>query len=562
MVATYHTVVFDNEATFRRNVSRTIFIAGTRFHWNRVFSKFSKFLSNRQSVLLVTNPQEVLHDKLHGAKMVPVDAPSFENALEELCDPSWLTEHAGTRRQEVTLLVLLPVSRTDEGRRRLGEANGAIANIIAILKDPLIFHNDVGAVVVRLLRNLCARCPENQVRSAAADAHNLVLECVERHHNASNLNAAVRRVNTVEGMRLPFFGFAIEFLVNFVTGNPDNAAAVWDRAFPSLFTLLLECDNKAATSAAAALVHNCIVVLPDRITDVVKIWAQDQGTGRSLAQSILQLVNIPDCSDGETDDIEKFTWSFLVVKRLVEAGLLTQAFNALGPPLVSIVSSKDQDFRIEQKALLGVLDAAIGKSAERPSKEALSDVRLPDDSLPFICELLESAAMKGNGLVIRLSVSISGSAIIMCPETAKLASVKMSCAKVGVSTLKLIAKQKDDASLNSMIKGLRASSVRAIALACDRYKPAQDLVRNLAGIPLILNALSYESDPELNPFLREWAIIAVRNLCYDNQENASEISSYELQEICKDQDFLNRTGLEAYLDKLSGQTRVRVRSTN
>lgn len=494
--------------------------------------------------------------------MVPVEHVSLDGALVELCDVAWPAEQAGTRRQEETVLALLPASRTEEGRRRIGEADGAIVNLVAMLADPLIFLNDVGAVVVRLLRNLCARSPENQLRCAAADAHSRVLDCIERRIRGSNENAVVRRVSISEGMRLPFFGFAAEFLVNLVTGNPDNAAAVWERAFPTLFTALLESDNRAAASAAAALVHNCVVVLPERITDIVKIWAGDQGAGRSLAQSILQLVSTSEALDGgDTEYFEKFTWSFLVVKRLVEAGLLSQAFTALGPALCTIVSSKDADFSSEQQALLGVLDAAIGKSAERPSLETVSDVQLPDESLPFVCELLETSVIKGNGLIIRLSTSIAGSVIIMCTESEKLASVKMASAKVSVETLRLVAQlpQSAPTSIKPNVQGLRASSVRAIALACDRYKPAQDLVRNLGGLPLVMNALSYEKDPKTNPFLREWAIIAVRNLCLENEENSLEISSYELQEISKDQEFLERTGLEAYIDETSGQTRVRVR---
>eukprot|EP00171_Calliarthron_tuberculosum_P018199 IDg18199t1 len=127
--------------------------------------------------------------------MVPVENVSIQDALSELCDVAWPAEQAGTRRQEDTLLALLPASRTADGRRRIGEAKGAIANLVAMLEDPFIFHNDVGAVVVRLLRNLCARSPENQLRCAAADAHSRVLDCVERRLGGLNGSTVVRRVS-------------------------------------------------------------------------------------------------------------------------------------------------------------------------------------------------------------------------------------------------------------------------------------------------------------------------------------------------------------------------------
>lgn len=215
--------------------------------------------------------------------------------------------------------------------------------------------------------------------------------------------------------------------------------------------------------------------------------------------------------------------------------------------------------------LVNVLEAAICKSAERPSQEANADVRMPDDTIPFLVELMEISRLKGNGTMLRLTMSISASVIVMCNESPKLTDLKMTSIKVAVETLKLLAKQESEKgrrppALKS--HGLRASAVRAIALACDRYRPAQNLVRDMGGLVHVLSALSYEKDPSVNPFLREWAIIAVRNLCLNNKENSEDISSYELQGVSQDEEFMERTGLEAYIDETSGQSRVRMRQTS
>lgn len=518
----------------------------------------------------------------HVVFRIPTEMPlperlTYDDALAHLCSKTWATENVGTRLHEDTLKALLPASRTEQGRIALGGVPNAIENITVVLNDPAIFYNDVGVLAVRLLRNLCARSPDNQKRAADAEVHLRVLDSIktrlelfDKDMNAdATRSAALRRVeeSTLDGdhmrLRMPFFGFAVELLVNFVTCNPENADKVWKEAFPVIFGKLLECDNHAAASAAAALVHNCIAVLPERITDIVKIWGNSEGQGKSLTQSILAQVRPAD--DESPEQFEKFSWAFLVIKRLVEADQFRQAFVALGPPLNQILTGADTDFSPDQETLVNVLEAAICKSAERPSQEVSSDVRVPEDSLPFLCELMEIARLKRNGTLLRLTLSISGSVIVMCNESPKLTELKMTTTKVAVETLKMVAKQEKEggrrpSSLES--HGLRAGAIRAIALACDRYRAAQDHVRNLDGLVLVLGSLSYEKDPSVNPFLREWAIIAVRNLCLDNKENSEDISSYELQGVSQDEEFMERTGLEAYVDETSGQSRVRMRQTS
>lgn len=504
---------------------------------------------------------------------------SYEDALAHVCSKTWGTENVGTRLHEDILTALLPASRSDEGRIALGGAPNAIRNIAVVLQDPAIFYNDAGTLAVRLLRNLCARSPDNQKRAADAEVHLYVLECIKKRlalydsdlGGETQRSAALRRVeeSTLDGdhtrLRMPFFGFAVEFLVNFVTCNAGNADMVWSEAFPVIFGKLLECDNHAAASAAAALVHNCIAVLPERITDIVKIWGDSEEHGRrSLTQSILAQVR-PAGDDESAEQFEKFSWAFAVIKRLVEANHFKAAFGALGPSLNEFLRGANVDFSSDQETLVNVLEAAICKSAERPSQEASADVRVPEESLPFIAELMEISRLKGNGTMLRLTLSISGSVIVMCSESSKLTNLKMTAIKVAVETLKLLAKQENEKgrrvpALKS--HGLRASAVRAIALACDRYSAAQNLVRDMGGLVHVLSSLSYEKDPSVNPFLREWAIIAVRNLCLNNKENSEDISSYELQGVSQDEEFMERTGLEAYIDETSGQSRVRMRQTS
>lgn len=507
-------------------------------------------------------------------------------AMAALCSNEWAAgAHAATRGRDEVLKALLPATRTDAGRAAFGAAPRAIAHVATVLRDPLVFHERAGALAMRLLRNLCARSPANQARVREAGAHTLVVACIEKRldfcddprpgEDADSL--AVRRV---EGdgehgrLRHPFFGFAVEFLCNFATCNEQNAQLVWSCAFPRLLGELLDCDNPAAASAAAALVHNCIAIVPERMNDVVKIWEQQDGQGSSLTRSLLQNVRNSKDESETPSSFDSFSWSIMVLCRLVSGGLVESAFSAIGPSLTQLTASTDVEFSAHQDTLLHVLDAATSKTAETSADaDGSTGLVIPDSSLPFFAELLETALLKQSGDVLRTAASIAGSIILLCPDSVALNRFRMTTVKVAVSILKGIAERShstinipaestdsrgvygDSASLTN----LRGIMIRAIALACDRYVPAQNSVRNLQGIPGVLSALSYEKDLKANPFLREWAVIAIRNLTLGNTKNSSEIAGYELADVRADPEFLEKAGLEAFMDKEHNRPRLRVK---
>lgn len=511
---------------------------------------------------------------------------SFDSAVAHLCSDEWAPSgtHVATRHSDEILQALLPASRTDEGRAALGAAPGAIENLVCVLRNPLVFHEKLGELAIRILRNICARSVPNQGRTAQCGAHDLVLNCIARrfefcdNEGAGADAAAVRRVEEDDGvdhhrMRLPFFGFAVEFLVNFVTCNVDNAELVWRKAFPEILEKLLECDNHAAASAAAALVHNCIAIVPDRMTDIVRIWSEVDGDGKSLTRSLVQqMKNVSD----SPEHLEKFSWSFMIIRRLIGASLLENSFEALGPSLDRVMSSS-AGFSEHQETFLHILDAAASKSAENPGGDGndLAEIVIPDNSIGFFGELLEAAMVKKSGDVLRTAGSIVGSVIIVCEDSAKLDELRVRSVKVAVKVLHALAGNEDSggeaaarSSSDDMIKldnaaslsGLRGVMIRTIAICCDLAKEAQDSVRKLQGIPLVLSALSYEKDSAKNPFLREWAILCIRNLTLGNTANAEEISSYELADIQNDSELLEKTGLEAFMDEKTGRPRLRVKS--
>ena len=449
-----------------------------------------------------------------------------------------------------------------------------------MLRDPLVFHEQLGELAIRLLRNLCARSPANQFRAAECAAHQLIIDCIGKRFEFCDAEGAgcdalaVKRVEhqTDENhhrMRLPFFGFAVEFLVNFVTCNETNAELVWSLAFPDVLEKLLTCDNHAAASAAAALVHNCIAVVPSRMTDIVKIWSARQGPSKSLAQSLLHQLKTETTSDSKD---ERFSWSFMIIRRLIGASLLQSCLNTLGPSIEQILALSSESFSEDQDVLLKILDASASKSAEVGPEEDDFGIEFPDDNLPFLGDMLEAAFLKRDGNRLKPLGSIVGSAVLIGDDSSQLDDLRIRAVKVAIHVLQALASQghncasgnqgtEDDITFSEegMSIGLKGVMMRLIAVCCDLCKSAQDSVRNLQGLPFILNALSYEKDVSVNPFLREWAILAVRNLTLGNPDNAKEISSFELRGVQSDNEFLEKTGLEAFVDDETGKPRLRMR---
>lgn len=79
-------------------------------------------------------------------------------------------------------------------------------------------------------------------------------------------------------------------------------------------------------------------------------------------------------------------------------------------------------------------------------------------------------------------------------------------------------------------------------LAC-RCRQAQDQVRELGALSLLLNHCNVDSS---NPFLREWALFTIRNLCEGNEDNQRFIEGLKPQETIATA-TLRELGLESYL---------------
>ncbi|CAM9224225.1 unnamed protein product, partial [Discosporangium mesarthrocarpum] len=108
----------------------------------------------------------------------------------------------------------------------------------------------------------------------------------------------------------------------------------------------------------------------------------------------------------------------------------------------------------------------------------------------------------------------------------------------------------------AFLEGRKVELLRLLGNACFRCKAAQDLVRKEGGLPLVLNHCGID---EANEFMREWALLAIRNLCEGNPANQSIIAPLQPQAPSASfYDNLGKMGLVGDLDKY-GKLHVRPR---
>eukprot|EP00761_Pharyngomonas_kirbyi_P003468 gb/GECH01003472.1/.p1 GENE.gb/GECH01003472.1/~~gb/GECH01003472.1/.p1 ORF type:complete len:270 (+),score=78.29 gb/GECH01003472.1/:1-810(+) len=94
--------------------------------------------------------------------------------------------------------------------------------------------------------------------------------------------------------------------------------------------------------------------------------------------------------------------------------------------------------------------------------------------------------------------------------------------------------------------GYRTNLVRVIGNLSYENRTIQDDVRKSDGIPLILNSCNID---DLNPYQKEWSVVAIRNLLQDNPDNQNAVAELQFQAVSSDSlSQLQQMGFETELE--------------
>ncbi|XP_033647947.1 ataxin-10-like isoform X1 [Asterias rubens] len=99
----------------------------------------------------------------------------------------------------------------------------------------------------------------------------------------------------------------------------------------------------------------------------------------------------------------------------------------------------------------------------------------------------------------------------------------------------------DSISQTNPVFGFKRDLVRLIGNMCHNHKANQNKVRELHGIPVILEQSNIDST---NPFISQWAIFAIRNLCDGNPDNQAVVAEMTNKGVVNN-DTLQQYGFQA-----------------
>lgn len=145
-----------------------------------------------------------------------------------------------------------------------------------------------------------------------------------------------------------------------------------------------------------------------------------------------------------------------------------------------------------------------------------------------------STGLQSNLAGLQERTSLLVTCVDLLKETAKLE------AKATFTNVSQLPQGVDSEEL-SPSHGFQRDLVRVIGNMCYRHAANQNKVRELEGIPLLLDHCNVDDQ---NPYICQWAIFAIRNLLENNKENQNIVSSMDPRGLA-DSSRLRQFGVEA-----------------
>lgn len=457
-------------------------------------------------------------------------------------------------------------------RVRMGSENPSIWPSLQQLWNFLADYPSADADVVEL-RLL--------VISVARFTRNIVAGVAVNQQNAFTVEPALRRVLHLYSSwsafqvtdSFPATRMAVQALSNIVTTNEDLTSRLWNAylTLPEeqviLIRLLGSPDHKTILSLLILMV-NCIYDSPERRSLLTKSRA-----GARICITLLDRVVLLYDAEEYTDGAKAFDYGYHLFAHLFDGGLAPDLYNSL--------SVDGEVIAQHQTTLLKLLDSYLQSlqtctvhcdmcpmlseiffSLSSYSQSALTRALNPTNSEPLDSstehpqelDLLLPKTCEALVLVIQCIVKISllsEDQRAVDPSAVDLrATFQGTSSNDGQGTAESIIEllRLLDAflpriyfgkpvidpvtvrSIPSSVAGpngfsyLKRDLVRLVGVLCHGDKAFQDRIRLCGGIPIIMNMCVVD---ERNPYLREHAILALRNLLDGNMKNQDEVNSIQ-----------------------------------
>lgn len=375
-------------------------------------------------------------------------------------------------------------------------------------------HLEFFITACRVLRNSMVNCPDNQEHfstSGFLDAILLVLtpECLQW----------LQRTHKEEDTLLLLLNLVLQCCGNAIVQHPENRSKCWHALMSQslLEKLVHACPPTARKVRAVAImmVHNCLK------SDSDQRWHDLIQQKALLSILFRQCTLTASASLASTDDDDPYLeWMGILVDATVQAGRTLDIFDTIGarsfsrctPEQLIFVHLLKRFFSLSSSNCCSLIAiVALVELHHRMFKDD-EDSNLEQELLveaQFVLLEAWGQVTTEHLTEFRNVVNDDDVALVMRSLIKSLASIS--------------GKNQRPTSLPH---GYACAILRVLGNLCFQSRVCQDHMREFEGIVLLMNHCHIDLK---EPFLREWAIVAIRHVCEDNRENQQFIEALRPQ---------------------------------
>ncbi|XP_033745415.1 ataxin-10-like [Pecten maximus] len=389
----------------------------------------------------------------------------------------------------------------------------------------------------RTLRNACAGSKNNQdlvIKSSPS-----CLDCCETTITQC-LQEQTNSLTKITANRLVLLRCCVQFLGNLAAGHQGNSQQVW-KQLSSSFRCLLNVEDDKLTQYVCMAIHTCLQGGGEE-------WSSKLGADLDFQQILCHILGIVTATDVE--------WGMYVLEDAMTIKGVLEVIDQQE-------SEKEKIFALEvmlnqlrcmsesEEPRNGALEVCV-ENVQYLSKQVVSnaynililasqDTQMtntlhPEVIVKQIEALGEATSNHTIYGILQEDADLLTSAVYLLEAIHKLG-------KDSSNDFSSVAKlASDDVDTDHPVFGLRKDLVRLIGNLCFRHRPNQQRAANLNALPLIMDQTNIDKK---NPYITQWAILAVRNLCEECPDNKAVLAGLKKQGLADNSAVLRELGMDA-----------------
>ncbi|XP_059182324.1 ataxin-10 [Centropristis striata] len=405
-------------------------------------------------------------------------------------------------------------------------------------------QEEVFSILLKVLSRLCdelqaASCDNQDLQSVALQLQ-LTAECFRAQRNAcvqSTRNQSLLRELGFINISIKILSFlqtthlesregifeplrcGIQFLGNLSVGNQICKDDIWQLSFPNLLLQLLSVDDEKAVNYASMVLHTCL--------DEAKVDELSDPQNIQLARRVIELCRTQPDLD----------WTVIIATQyfLKSSALVENMYSGMSHreriTLLELLSAQLQEKDSEEcgipasvaRFLASSFQEGCGAVLTLATGSASSDDEVLQEALTVISLLDVLCEMTSDHRQFMFLQDHPGLLVTTAELLGQVHAVGKASKNIFSAAQNFSSFSGDEDSYSPVIS-FKAHLIRLIGNLCYSNTNNQNKVRELEGIPLILDNCNIDSN---NPFISQWAIFTIRNLLEHNTQNQEQVAALE-----------------------------------